>query len=606
MTPDRLQLARRWARARNRLALAAAFLTAGSAALTVALTEGEFTTADRDPTAGPSSRSVLRVLAVEPGPGRLARGSGAEAAIDLGTQRRARRFGKVLRIRNIDRWPYRVRVSLVGSLLPIRSVALRPWRAARGAGKSRHGRARRPGRADSRRIVPGSGLRLELRTSERAPGAFRGALAISVNDSLYRPLVIPLRVTQAPAPPRRSRGAGVRDRAHLIWSPSESSRVSGYLIERWGSRGYRRRNRRPVQQLNFVDRRVSPGVRYRYRVRAVTGRRDRIAGRPGAVVRVRIPPQPTSIRVGNRRPGGPGVIGAAARRRVAVVVGLPSTAAVGDLLRISISDGRRTVRGRSRLRANVVRRHRAALAGLDVRRLAPGRLRLVSWLERGRSIGPALAGRARLDPTPPARPSAVSIPAAAGRWPEGTINSENRAAVPVMVTVTGPPPARVQVRLRSRGHSVSRQVRWGSGPGTRLVRVSALSLPDASTVTVRARSLDSAGNRSPYLGVRARKDTRGPFVNFSRIVVLVFGGQAAVAGRPGALTPATDFTVQPGGRGRPHSGRADRQGAFLVAIGRARLPRTVRWRFSDDALNTTISLCRRYKRSGTSGSFVRC
>jgi large repetitive protein len=118
---------------------------------------------------------------------------------------------------------------------------------------------------------------------------------------------------------------------------------------------------------------------------------------------------------------------------------------------------------------------------------------------------------ARADSTAPGRPSAVAL-ANGGGVGSTYINLENRASVSVRVTLpaTSLPSDTVEVTISRNGVSVSKSAPASSGAGNvTITGIDATSVPDGS-VTVSARAVDAAGNRSSARSTTVTKDTTAP------------------------------------------------------------------------------------------------
>ena len=118
---------------------------------------------------------------------------------------------------------------------------------------------------------------------------------------------------------------------------------------------------------------------------------------------------------------------------------------------------------------------------------------------------------ARADSTAPGRPSAVVL-ANGGGVGNAYINLENRASVSVRVTLpsTSLPSDTVEVTISRNGVSVSKSAPASSGAGNvTITGIDATPVPDGS-VTISARAVDAAGNRSSARSRTVTKDTTAP------------------------------------------------------------------------------------------------
>lgn len=405
--------------------LVAAALIAAAGALVAVITASpdlELYRAETAPpttaTTAPAYKSVLEAIAISTEAEASGVAGGAEATktgpaparVDMpvaGVDAGAAGDG-IPRIELVERRPK----ARIGSFLVLHNIDLRPRTVLVRVGRELRpvkGLSRRRGRPSSRitvRIAPGRSARLALHTSARWAGLYRGEIAVEVPGLGPAPTQVPVSIVQGPEPVAAPEAVGRADRLEVSWTPPASRGTDGYLVERARGRGaFKPLSKRPSQSLATVDRGLSAGSRYRYRVKAVVraparrkGARRRLVGMAGPSTTARIPLAPRSVAIAGTGRNQPGLVTKAGARRAALVVTLPAGLARGEALRVSVNDGRRTVVSERTLRASELKRRRAIVRGLDLRRLRGRRLELGARLVADRIGGPPAVGHARKQP----------------------------------------------------------------------------------------------------------------------------------------------------------------------------------------------------------------
>jgi large repetitive protein len=394
-------------------------------------------------------------------------------------------------------------------------------------------------------VHPRQAATINLKSSPLYAGQISGTLTVSIDGSSAHALRIPLIGSQAPlASPSLSAKPAANGAVDLSWAPSQSSGVSGYLVQRSaGAAGaWQNLATYPGTATSAVDHTGTSGS-FTYRVVAEA------QGASSTILPAPAGPEVTAV-ADDTAPAVPQDVGshefinraqAANGGGIVIPVDLAPDSSPADTITVTLTDNTgQSVSGHAPGGTSSV-----SVLVPDVGLLNDGNVTVTATAadSLGNVSRPVDGPSIWKDTAIPAQPT-VSV--------DGDITSANAAAYPVTVhtepAAAGGATVTATITDDAGGTATSQPQNENAGDTSITVNVPAGNLQDGNELMVRATVQDEAGNPSPTSApVPVVKDTTGPALPES---IAVVGGPdnppgVVTAASQSAVTVEADFAQPP-------------------------------------------------------------